>query len=139
MGTGNSTQGSVTTWKGGMGLVGGGWERRAHVHTCGWFALYGKANTILWSSYSAIKRKRFCQWSFLREGRLPFDSAVELPTGIPQLSLSPHHPSSPWGLPPGASRPNYPPAFGGSLTRGSAVIFAPVLITVPVEGKKNVT
>ena len=75
----------------------------------------------------------------LREGRLPFDSAVELPTGIPQLSLSPHHPSSPWGLPLGASRPNYPPAFGGGLTRGSAVIFAPVLITVPVEGKKNVT
>ena len=76
---------------------------------------------------------------FPGDGGLPFDSAVELPTGFPQLSLSPHRPSSPWGLPLGASRPKYPRALSGSLARGPVVIFTPVLITVPVEGKKNVT
>ena len=86
-----------------------------------------------------LKAKDSVSGVSLRERRLPCDSAVELPAGFPQLGLSPRRPSHPWGLPLGASGPNYPLAFGGSLTRGSAVIFAPVLITVSVEGKKNVT
>ena len=69
----------------------------------------------------------------LREGRLPCDSAVELPAGFPPLGLSPPLPGGSHWVPLGQI------ILRLLRTKGSAVIFAPVLITVPVEGKRNVT
>lgn len=74
---------------------------------------------------------------FFLEREASYDLASDLATHTALLQCPPTPHSL--GTPSGCLRPKYPPAFGGSLTRGPVIIFTPVLILVPVGRKKNVT